>query len=199
MDTAQAQSPIPLANDRTATQVKLTLFGITVKAIVVHTLTYFLCGLLALNLFDYATRFNEPVYSAYMRPTTDILVTAGVLFQPIRGILFGLVFYLLREVLFPRKNGWLVAWIMLVVVGILSTFGPAPASIEGIIYTKIPIGSLPGGMLEVITQSFLLSLVTWYWVNHPEKKWLNWVLGIAFFIAMALPALGMVVRLTTGN
>jgi hypothetical protein len=73
---------------------------------------------------------------------------------------------------------------MLVVVGILSTFGPAPSSIEGLIYTKLSFKGLWGGLVEVLTQSLLLSVITYYWVTHPEKRWLNWVLGILFVIAL---------------
>jgi hypothetical protein len=113
------------------------------------------------------------------------------LFQPIRGILFGLVFYLLRDVLFRQKNGWLITWITLVVIGIYSTFGTAPGSIEGLIYTKVSFSSVWGGGFEVLSQSLLLSVLTYYWVNQPEKKWLNWLFGILFFIALALPALGL--------
>ncbi|MEW6173718.1 MAG: hypothetical protein AB1510_11765 [Bacillota bacterium] len=129
-----------------------------------------------------------------MRQTDDPLVVAGVLFQPIRGALFGVVFYLLRDVLFRRKNGWLIMWTALVVIGILSTFGPAPGSIEGLIYTKLPIKGLWGGLAEVLAQSFLLSVITYYWVNHPEKKWLTWVLGTFFVIVLILPVIGLLAR-----
>ena len=46
----------------------------------------------------------------------------------------------------------------------------------------------------MVPQAFLLSALLCYWVNHPGKKWLNWLLGILFFIAMALPVLGLLTR-----
>jgi hypothetical protein len=170
------------------------LWEIVSKTTVIHTLTYFVVGLIAFSLFDYSERFADPALSSLMRSTDDPLVQAGVLFQPIRGILFGLVFYLLREVVFRQKNGWLIIWITLVVVGMISTFGTAPGSIEGLIYTKAAYEGLWGGQIEVLSQSFLFSVLTWYWVNHPEKRWLSWVFGIACFIALALPALGLLAR-----
>jgi hypothetical protein len=83
-------------------------------------------------------------------------------------------------------------WWTLVALGILSTFGPAPASIEGVIYTRLPF---PGwrDYIEIVPQACLLAAILFYWVNHPEKKWLNWVLGILFVIMMGLPALGLIV------
>jgi len=49
------------------------------------------------------------------------------------------------------------------------------------------------GYLEVVPQALLLSLILCYWVNHP-KKWLNWILGILFFLSMALPVLGFLAK-----
>jgi len=176
-------------------EIQLTLMGIIGKTVVVHTLTYFVVGLIAFSLFKYSERFADPALSSFMRPTDDPLVRAGVLFQPIRGALFGLVFYLLRDVLFRQNNGWLIMWITLVVIGIISTFGTATSSIEGFIYTKLSYKKgLWGGLIEVLSQSFLLSVVTYYWVNHPGTVWINWVLVILFLIALILPALGLLAR-----
>jgi len=170
---------------------KLTLWGITLRTAVSHTVTYFAVGLIAFTLFNYSARFADPALSSYMRQTNDPLVAIGPLFQPIRGVLFGLVFYLLRDTLFRQKKGWLIMWISLAVIGILSTFGPAPGSIEGLIYTNLPLnGQLPV-LTEVLTQSFFLSVITYYWVNHPEMRWLNWVLGILFIIVLVFTALGL--------
>ncbi len=160
---------------------------------IVHTVSYFVVGFLALTLFDYGAEFAEEGRRGFMRQTDDPLVRAGVLFQPIRGLLFGWVFFLLRDVLFRPRRGWLVGWTLLVIVGIVSTFGPAPGSIEGLVFTTFPMTGLWGGLLEVLTQSLLLSVVTWYWVLHPEKRWLGWALGIAFFVAIALTLLGLLV------
>lgn len=172
-------------------QHRPTFWGVTLKSTVVHTVTYFLVGLLAFIVFDYTTRFAEPGLSSLMRQTDHPLVAAGPLFQPIRGFLFGVVFYLLRDRLFRREDGWLVAWIMLVVVGIFSTFGPTPGSIEGLIYTTLPVRGQLAGLSEVLVQSFLLSVITYTWVRHADSRWLNWGLGVLFFIVLLLPALGL--------
>jgi hypothetical protein len=116
---------------------------------------------------------------------------AGPLFQPVRGVVFALAFYPLRDVLFRRERGWLTLWWLLLALGVLSTFGPAPGSLEGLIYTIIPPVSQILGLWEVLLQSLLLSSVLFYWVNHPEQQWLNWTLGILFFIVMVLPVLGL--------
>ncbi len=164
---------------------------LAVKTIIVHTVTYFVMGLLASTLLGYGEWFADSLLSNFMRQIDDPLVMAGPLFQPIRGLLFAVVFYLLRDVLFGRKNGWLIMWVLLVFVGILSTFGPSPGSIEGMIYTKLPFGDQVKGWPEVMIQALLIALLLTYWVEHPEKRWLTWLLAAAFLIVLLLPTMGL--------
>lgn len=171
---------------------RTTLLGLTLKSIVSHTLTYFLVGLIASVVFNYSADFARPELRTYMRQIGDPIIALGPALQPLRGILFALAFYPLREILFRRKNAWLITWWLLVALGILSTFGPAPGSVEGAIYTTLPILDqfFSGGMLEILTQSFLFSTLLYYWVNHPEKRWLNWLLGILFVLVVLMSLLG---------
>lgn len=168
------------------------LLELVLKTIVAHTITYVVMGLLAFSLLHYAEAYSTGPLAGYMRPTTDRWVMAGPLFQPIRGIVFALAFYPLRSVLFGRKNGWLIMWWVLVALGILSTFGPAPASIEGVIYTQLPFPTWRD-YVEIVPQAFFLSGILFYWVQHPEKKWLSWLLGALFALCMLFPALGLFV------
>jgi len=172
----------------------LTLWTVVAKTTVVHTVTYFTVGLVAMGVFRYSRRLADPAISATMRGTDDPLVRAGVLFQPIRGALFGLVFYLLRDVVFAQSTGWLVLWATLVVLGIVSTFGPARGSIEGLIYLKHPFTKLWVGMFEVLFQSFLLAVVTFCWVTQADSVWLTRILLFLFAISLVLPALGLLAR-----
>lgn len=172
-------------------QKPVNLITVVLKTTVVHTVTYFLVGLLALILLDYSTQYAETSLSLLMRQTTHPLVIAGPLFQPIRGALFGIAFYLLRKVVFQEKYGGLITWAILLIFGILSPFGPAPGSIEGLVFTTLPLSAHLTGQIEIYTQSLLLALVTVYWVNHPEKKWLTWVLIGLFSLTLLFPILGL--------
>ena len=160
------------------------------KTIVVHTITYFVIGLPAVTFLNYAEKFARPEMACWMRSIDDPLVRAGVLFQPLRGLIFALVFYPFKETLFGKKLGWLFMWWALVGLGILSTFGPPPGSIEGMIYTRIPLADQLTGLLEVVPQALLLSLLLTYWVANPAKKWLSRSLGTIFILIMLMPALG---------
>src|SRR5512139_3664917 len=173
-------------------ETHFTFFGLTIKTVVVHTVTYFIMGLLALTFLEYKTAFAEPVTREYMRQVDDPIVALGPALQFTRGILFALAFYPLREILFKRKNGWLIMWLLLVTLGILSTFAAAPGSVEGLLYTKMPVRLQISGWLEVVTQALLFSAVLCYWVNHPEKKWLAWILGIIYALVIVFSILGYV-------
>lgn len=168
--------------------------ALAAKTIVAHSVTYFFMGILASTFLNYAERFARPEMACWMRQLDDPLIMAGPLFQPIRGLIFALAFFPLREILFGKKNGWLIMWWTLVALGILSTFGPPPGSIEGMIYTRIPILDQLTGWLEVVPQALLLSVILFYWVNHPEKKWLNWVMGVVFFLLLLMPIAGLLMR-----
>lgn len=163
------------------------------KTAVAHTITYMLMGIIASTAMNYKEMFARPEVACYMRQLSDPWVMAGPLLQPIRGLIFALAFYPIREALFRRKKGWLVMWWLLVALGILSTFGPAWGSVEGMIYTLAPPLGQMKGWIEVVPQALLLSVIVWYWVNHPQK-WLNWTLGVVFGVTMLLPVLGLLVK-----
>jgi hypothetical protein len=167
------------------------LTSLTVKTAVVHTVTYVVAGVLAYTLGDYEKTFSEPPLSYFMRPTSDPWVMAGPLLQPVRGVIFALAIYPLRDVLFAGRGGWLTLWWLLVALGILSTFGPAPGSVEGLIYTIIPPLKQILGLWETLLQSLLLAVVLTYWVRHPEKRWLSWTLGGVFGLLVLVLLMGL--------
>jgi hypothetical protein len=162
------------------------------RAVVCHTITYFLMGVFAFHFFHYADSINNP--NSGMRPTTSLWVILGAPLQLFRGILFAAVFYPFREKLFGNRNGWiLMAW-MLIGIGILGMFAAPAGSLEGFIYTTIPFLMQVRGYVEIVTQALLLSALLCYWVNHSEKKWLNWVLGIPYVLCVSLLSLGMLTQ-----
>ena len=172
---------------------RLTFRVLALKTAVVHTITYFVAGTLAYTLGGYETAFSQPPLSYLMRPTTDPLVMAGPLFQPIRGVIIAGALHPLRRVVFGQRRGWLTLWWLLLALGVLSTYGPAPGSVEGMIYTIIPLRAQILGLWEVLLQSILFSVVLFSWVRHPEKRWLACSLGIAFFVVMLFPLIGLFV------
>jgi hypothetical protein len=173
----------------------MNLAGVISKTAIVHTVTYFVTGFVAFTLLDYTERFADPAVAGFMRQGGDPWVASGPLFQVVRGALLGAAFYPVRELVFARKNGWLTLWSVLVVVGILAPFGAAPSSIEGMVYTTLPMSFHLMGLPEVLTQALLLAFASHYWVNHPGRKWLAWVFGVAFALVLVMSVLGVLAGL----
>jgi hypothetical protein len=59
------------------------------------------------------------------------------------------------------------------------------------VYTLLPIRDQLVGLLEVVPQALLLAALLTYWVHQPQKRWLNWVMGIVFVLLALMPVLGL--------
>jgi len=136
-----------------------------------HLVTYFIAGALAYTLLDYGALFQTSGFSCLMRPVTSRWVAAGPALQVIRGLIFAVVLYPFRSVFLSGGRGWLRLWGLLVGLAIFSTAGAAPGSVEGMIYTKIPLGSQLIGLPEVLLQTLAFSLLLTVWSRHPHRAW----------------------------
>ncbi|HUX45679.1 MAG TPA: hypothetical protein VMV57_13085 [Terracidiphilus sp.] len=160
------------------------------KTVVSHTLTYFVMGVLASHFLHYEEILNNP--NSGMHPMNSVWVLLGPMLQVFRGVLFAAVFYPFREILFGRRNGWLLMSWLLIGLGILGTFAAPGGSLEGYIYTTTPALVQMRSYLEVVPQAILLSALLFYWVGHAGKRWLNWTLGVVYMVAVTLPLLALV-------
>lgn len=136
-----------------------------VKVTIAHAVSYFVVGIVAATVLDYESLFAEPVISEYMRGFGSVALFVGPVVQLIRGLITALVLLPFRTVLATRY-GWLWLWLLLVGIGILSTSAAAPSSIEGVVYTKLPLWyhfiGLPEMLLQTLLFSFLVFLVARY-------------------------------------
>ncbi len=142
------------------------------QVIVAHTLTYFVAGLVASNIFHYGRVFDLPVIRDYMLPIAEHNLPIGPFLQPVRGLLFAIGLWPIRRLLLEHKRGWLVLWGLLVTVGILSTPAAAPGSIEGMLYTRLPLWYHLMGLPEILLQTLVFSiwLVWWQRQSIPERS-----------------------------
>jgi hypothetical protein len=110
----------------------------------------------------------------------------------IRGLIFSIVLWIYKDSFLFQKYGWLKLWGLLVGLSILSTTGPAPGSVEGMIYTKIPWVTQLKGYLEVVPQTLLFSVFLYYWYRRPGKIWnivsITLIIILLFLCTMGLLA-----------
>ncbi len=154
-----------------------------------HMVTYFIFGLIALFAFDYARAFASDNLSCFMLPTNSKWVALGPGLQIFRGLIFALALYPFRGVFLAGRQGWLTLWGLLIGLCILSTAGPAPGSVEGLIYTKIPWRAQLLGLREVVAQTLAFSYLLVAWHRHPRRAW-GIVMGILTALVLLLSIAG---------
>jgi hypothetical protein len=136
------------------------------KVIVAHMATYFIFGIIFSNIFDYGEIFQRPIIRDFMIPMDEHNIVLGPFMQPIRGLIFAIGLWPLRDFLIEKKRGWLTLWGLLTTIGILSTPAASPSSIEGILYSKLPMWYHLMGLPEVVVQTLIFSIWLVWWERH---------------------------------
>lgn len=137
------------------------------RTTVLHAVTYLVVGIVAAIALDYSSLFDMPVIRDYMRPFGSVAVVVGPVVQVLRGLILAVVLLPFREVL-GRRHGWLFLWGLLVGVGILSTSAAAPSSLEGLVYTELPLWYHAIGLPEMLIQTLAFSALVSFYERHPE-------------------------------
>ena len=140
-----------------------------------HMVTYMILGVLAYKIMDYPAQ--HAAECSIMIPTDSPRVALGPALQVIRGLIFALALYPFRRVFLDENLGWLKLWGLFLGLAILSTAGAAPGSVEGMIYTKAPIGGQIIGLWEVVLQTLAMSVLVVWWHRHPSRAW-STVMGV---------------------
>jgi len=140
------------------------------RVTVVHFVTYLVFGIIFFNFFGYATLYASSDVAVYMRPTTDPLVMVSSFFQLIRGPIIALALYPFRKVFMGAKRGWVLLWGLLLALMVIAPAGAAPGSIEGLIYTKVPLWFHLISLPEVILQTLVFSWLLIVWQRRVEKQ-----------------------------
>jgi hypothetical protein len=154
-----------------------------------HIVSYFLAGLCAVLFLDYRGLFASQALACYMRPVDDPIAALGLAFQIVRGLIFAVALYPFRRVFLEAPRGWLLLWGLMLGLAVLSPTGPAPGSVEGFIYTKVPIGQQMRGYFEVLPQTLAFSLLVVAWSRRPTRAW-SVVMVVLTAIVLLLSVMG---------
>jgi hypothetical protein len=136
---------------------KLKFIG---KVTVAHIVSYTICGMIFMQIFDYMSFIQNN--TAWRSLEDDWIIGLALLFQIVRGALFGVVLLLMKDCFMDKKLGWLKLWAIIAILCLFNTSSPCPGSIEGFVYLVPPDEPLRiklGGMLEILTQTLLFSLI----------------------------------------
>ena len=134
-----------------------------------HVITYFICGVIFSQLMGYSEWWKQPVVCDYFRTFDGAASAAGPFIQIIRGLLYGLILIPLIDFI-KQKSGWLKLWLLFVGIGIIGAPAAAPSSIEGIVYSKLPLAFHFVGLPEICSQTLLFSVLVYRHFNSTEEK-----------------------------
>jgi len=149
-----------------------------------HMITYFILGIIAVNLLNYQEIFDN---SDSLRAFDSPWISAGAALQVIRGLIISIALWYFKDCFLYQKYGWLKLWGLIAGLSILSTAGATPGSIEGFIYTTIPVVDQIKGYIEIIPQTLLFAILVFYWYERPKKVW-N-ILSVVFVSLITLMSL----------
>lgn len=145
---------------------KDNIFGYVVRFSVIHVLTYVIAGLIFMKLQNYRQVFSESELFINYRSLDSPIVRAAALFQFLRGSLFALLLYPFYDTIIESKYGWLMLFGVLWGFTFIGSVSATPGSIEGFIYTNIPLSEHLIGVPEVTIQMLAFS---WLF-NRYERK-----------------------------
>ena len=152
-----------------------------------HMVSYSLVGMVAFVAMDYRGLFQSEGLSQFMRPLDSAWVPAGPGLQVVRGLVLAAVLYPFRQVFLEAPAGVWKLFALLVGLSVLSTSGPSPGSLEGLIYTRLTWQQHLRGLPEVLVQNLLFCWALIMWMRSPGRGW-NVLMGVltALVILMSL-------------
>ncbi len=176
---------------KSATEVQPSPVGFVWRFAVVHTIVYFVAGIIFAELLGYRELFASSEYPN-MRGFDSPMVMLGPLLQVFRGTVIALAFLPFRKIIVEHKWGWAylfgAQWVLLDVAADTVT----PGAIEAIIYTDIPFTHHFITYPEFTFHTLAVSWLFCVWLRRPSKKLSIALVSVVAIIA-ALVILGLLV------
>jgi hypothetical protein len=172
--------------------------GFAGRMIVVQFLSYFTLGILfyltGLNVVIFYERHPQELVNQLYRETTSFLVSAGPLFQLLRGLIFAFALYPFRKIILEHRFGWIFLWGLYLALAIIAPSSAAPGSIEGFVYTRLPLDFHLIYLPEIVLQTLVFSLGFVLWQKNPGKP-LTITLCTAFGLILLMTGLPVIQKL----
>lgn len=149
---------------------KSRLKGYLFRFALVHTLIYIITGLIFQNYLNFDPQFTSSVLYNNFREVDSFIIRFAPVFQLGRGIIIGLVIYPVYGSIVKSKYSWLKLFALLWGLTLIGAVAATPGSIEGFIYTKIPIIEHLVSLPEVTLQIFMFSIIFVNWDKRSIKK-----------------------------
>jgi len=168
-------------------QKNIELIKFSWRVVALHTISYFVAGIVALIFMGYRELFSSDILSTLMRPVDSTIVALGPSLQIILGLFMSFFLFPFRSIFLEKKNGWIYLFFLIVGFTFFAPQLPGPGSFEGILYTILPWQAHIIGLPEMFIYSFLFSTGIYWWYKKPKKAWnIIAVISISLIFLMSL-------------
>jgi hypothetical protein len=99
-------------------------------------------------------------------------------------VILAATLFLFRRVFLGAPRGWLLLWGLFLGLAILSPVGPSPGSVEGFIYTKVPIRLQMIGWFEALPKTLAFSTLVVGWFARPHRAWTWGMAGLCAIVVL---------------
>ncbi len=171
-------------------------FKFTWRVVAAHVIAYFIAGIFAMKVFNYAELFSKGAMSLIMKPTTDPIVALGPCLQIIRGLIMALVLLPVRKVFTEGKSGFLKLGLLIFGLSVLSTFAAAFGSVDGFIYTRLSFMEHIVGYPEAFLWIFLFIAILWVLYKF-ERKTISIVVVVLLILILLMSSAGYLFAMQT--
>jgi len=173
---------------------RLTFGTFVWRVVASHLVTYFAFGLIASTLFDYRRLYAETDLRHLMRGTDTAWVAAGPSLQVVRAAVFAVVLWPIADRIVRAPHGALMLYGLMLGLAVFGTAGPSPGSLEGLLYTTLPVRIHLLGLPEVIAQTGAFSLLLVAWHRKPAR-WMDVAALIGIVLIALMSAAGVLAAL----
>lgn len=179
------------SNEAKAPEVARTsVVGFIARFTIVHTVTYFIAGMIFFYLVNYRDLFSISEY-AYMRPPEHPLVILGPSLQILRGAFLAVAFLPFRKVIVESKRGWLYLFVAVWFLMHVGADASDPGKIEGFIYADYTAATHFATWPESIFSSLTFAWLFHTWERNPKDKRLLIPMIVVLVIMAAFAVLGL--------
>lgn len=141
------------------------LLSFLAKVTTVHVVTYYIAGMISfrLILYHYMPGTGDRALPSYYKDLNDFAPWV-IPAQIARGILLGIALYPFRARFLELgyKGGLAIAGLYLL-IGQFACPGTSPGSIEGFVYTRLPLDFQYAVIPEIVGQGLALGYLVYVW------------------------------------
>lgn len=141
-----------------------------IRFILVYVLTYIFIGVIFKNFENYTFFIILNDFSNF-RASDSLLIRLAPFIQILRSAFFAAILYPFYEKIIKSDYAWQRLFLILWGFSLIGAYAPVPASIEGLIYTKLSVSQ---HLISLVKPTVHIFVFCWFfvkWENRTERNY----------------------------